>query len=126
VFNLLEQEAAKELLSLSHQKGIGIIARVPLARGLLTQKMAVQTGPPINRNRLRIAKANIEQLSLLLNEKMRTLPQTAIRFVLHHPQVSVVIPGTRTVKHLEENATTLWVPPLTKEELEKLTLLFSS
>lgn len=125
VFNLLEQEAAKELLPLAHQKRIAIIARVPLARGLLTQKMTVQTGPPINRNQLQIARAKVEKLSSLVNEKARSLPQTAIQFVLHHPQVSVVIPGTRTVKHLEENVAALNTPPLTEEELKALNELKS-
>jgi aryl-alcohol dehydrogenase-like predicted oxidoreductase len=122
VFNLLEQEAAQELLPLAHQKRTAIIARVPLARGLLTKKMNVQTGPPINRDQLQIARAKVEKLSLLLNEEARTLSQTAIRFVLHHPQISVVIPGTRVVKHLEENVAVLDTPPLTEEELEKIAL----
>lgn len=126
VFNLLEPEVAKELLPLSHQKGIAIIARVPLARGLLTKKMTAQTGPLLNRNQMQIARAKVEKLSSLVNEKVRSLPQTAIQFILHHPQVSVVIPGTRTVKHLEENIATLNVPPLTEEELERIALLSSS
>lgn len=123
VFNILEQEAAKELLPSAHQKRIAIIARIPLARGLLTPTMTVQTGPPINRFQLQIARAKVEQLSLLLNEKSRSLPQIAIQFVLYHPQVSVVIPGARMVKHLEENVASLRVPPLTKEELERIALV---
>jgi len=123
VFNLLEQEAAKEFLPMAQQKKIAIIARVPLSRGLLTQRMTVQTGPSVNINQLQIARAKVEKLSSLVTEKARSLPQTAIQFVLHHPQVSVVIPGTRTVKHLEENVASLRVPPLTKEELERIALV---
>src|ERR1700757_1604082 len=55
VLNLLEQEAVKELLPLAEKKGIAIIARVPLARGLLTRKKAVQTGPTIDRDQLQMA-----------------------------------------------------------------------
>ena len=125
VFNLLEQEAGKELLPLAQQKRVAFIARVPLARGLLTRKKTVQTGPTIDRGQLQIARAKVEELSFLPNEK-RKLSQAAIQFVLHHPQVSVVIPGTRTVKHLEENIGALEAPFLTKEEIGKIALLSQS
>jgi aryl-alcohol dehydrogenase-like predicted oxidoreductase len=42
VLNLVEQEAVEELLPLAEQSKIAIIARVPLARGLLTNGMNVQ------------------------------------------------------------------------------------
>ncbi|MGH7801127.1 MAG: aldo/keto reductase [Thermodesulfobacteriota bacterium] len=126
VLNLLEQEAVKELLPLTEQKKIAIIARIPLARGLLTKKNTIQTGPTINRSQLQMARAKAERFSFLANEGIRTLSQAAIQFVLHHPQVSVVIPGTRTVKHLEENIRALKAPPLKKEELEKIALLSQS
>jgi aryl-alcohol dehydrogenase-like predicted oxidoreductase len=41
---------------------------------------------------------------------------------LHHPQVSVVIPGTSTVKNLEDNIRALEAQALTREELEKIAL----
>ena len=31
------------------------------------------------------------------------LPELALRFILHHPAVSTVIPGMRTVRHVERN-----------------------
>ncbi len=124
VFNLLEQEAVKELLPLAQQKKIAIIARIPLARGFLTAKRAILTGPPVDRRQLQIARAKVEEFTFLVNEN-RTLSQAAIQFVLHQPQVSVVIPGTRTVKHLEENVAALDAPPLTEEELKSLNKLKS-
>jgi aryl-alcohol dehydrogenase-like predicted oxidoreductase len=124
VLNLLEQEAVKELLPLAQQKKIAIIARVPLARGLLTKRMTVQTGPVIDKSELELRRSKVEELSFLVNES-RTLPQAAIQFVLHHPQVSVAIPGTRTIKHLEENAKAHVARPLKKEEVDKIALLCS-
>jgi aryl-alcohol dehydrogenase-like predicted oxidoreductase len=32
------------------------------------------------------------------------LPDLALRFILHHPAVTTVIPGMRTVRHVEKNA----------------------
>jgi len=126
VFNVLEQEANKELLPLAHQKKIAIIARVPLAKGLLTDKKTVQVGSSTKYNNLlQKGRANAEKLSFLVNES-RTLSQAAIQFVLHYPQVSVVIQGTSKAKNLEENIGALKSPSLTKEELEKITLLSQS
>jgi aryl-alcohol dehydrogenase-like predicted oxidoreductase len=122
VFNLLEQEAVRELLPLAQRKGIAIAVRVLLARGLLTNKMTVQTGPTINRNQLQIARAKVEELSFLANKK-RALSQAALQFVLCHSQVSVVIRGTSKVKHLEDNIKALEAPTLTKEEIEKIAWL---
>jgi aryl-alcohol dehydrogenase-like predicted oxidoreductase len=31
------------------------------------------------------------------------LPELALRFTLHHPAVTTVIPGMRTVRHVEKN-----------------------
>ena len=31
------------------------------------------------------------------------LPELALRFILHHPAVSTVIPGMRRLRHVERN-----------------------
>lgn len=121
--NLLEHEAVKKLLPQAGQRKVAIIARIPLARGLLTEKNYNHTDLFTNKSRLQTSKSKVEKLSFLVNGGFRTLPQAALQFVLHHSQVSVVIPGTRTLKHLEENLETLKAPYLTKDELEKIALL---
>jgi aryl-alcohol dehydrogenase-like predicted oxidoreductase len=40
-YNLLAQEPAEKIFPLAHQANVGIIARVPLRRGILTGKMTV-------------------------------------------------------------------------------------
>ncbi len=123
VLNLLDQRAVKELLPLAQQKKIGIIARVPLASGLLTKQMTVQTGQTVGRIQMRTARANVEKFSFLVNEGARTISQAAIQFVLHQPQVSVVIPGTKKSKELEDNIGAIEAPSLTIEELQQIALL---
>ncbi len=121
-FNLLQQEASKELFPLVEEEKIAIIVRVPLARGLLTKNMTDKRGEVLNRRELQISRAKATGLSFLVNEK-RDLAQAALRFVLSHPQVSVAIPGISQVKHLEDNIRALEAPPLTGEALEKIALL---
>ena len=38
-----------------------------------------------------------------MGEEVSTLPQLALRFSLHHEAVSTVIPGMRSVEHVEAN-----------------------
>ncbi len=121
--NLLEQQAVKELLPLAAQKGIAIIARVPLAKGLLTKRMTTQAARPFKARQQETVRAKAQEFSFLAKEGQRSLAQAAIQFVLRHPQVSVVIPGTSTVQHLEENIGALGAPPFTEEELRKTALL---
>ena len=59
-------------------------------------------------------------LSSFLINKNRSITQAALQFILSHPQVSVVIPGTRKITNLEENVKALESPDLTDEELEKI------
>ena len=121
VFNLLHQEASKELFPLASHRKIAIIVRVPLARGMLTKNLTDKSGELLNRTDLQTVRAKTVGLSFLVNEK-RSLCQAALQFVLSHPQVAVVIPGTSKVKHLEDNVRAPEAPPLTEEELGKIAL----
>ena len=48
-YNLLAQEPAEKIFPLAHQANVGIIARVPLRRGILTGKMTVADETAISR-----------------------------------------------------------------------------
>lgn len=58
----------------------------------------------------------VEKLRLLSN-KNQTLGQLALRYVLSHPAVSVVIPGAKTGTQAQENANASVRPILSDEEL---------
>jgi len=111
LYNILNQKPDDRLLPYSLKKGIGIIARVPLASGVLTGKMNRQTQFPaddIRRNfltpkRLGEAIDIVEEVRRLLVGTQITLAQAALRFVLANPAVSVVIPGAKNPQQVEEN-----------------------
>jgi aryl-alcohol dehydrogenase-like predicted oxidoreductase len=108
-YHLLDWTAADELLPLARARDVGIMVRMPLARGLLTGKFPVgrpiptdqqwrrPTGEVLDR-RLR----RVEQLRFLERDG-QTLGQAAIRYVLSHPAVHCAIPGARTIPQLEAN-----------------------
>ncbi|MFH0939877.1 MAG: aldo/keto reductase, partial [Planctomycetota bacterium] len=128
VYNLLERSAAKELFALAEQKSVGIIARVPLASGLLTGKYKPGHQFADNDHRkdvyggdkLEKTLARVEQLRFLTEDTGRTPAQAAIKFCLAHPAVSVVIPGCKTPEQALENVLAAAALDLTQEELKRI------
>ncbi len=128
VYNLLHREPEESLFPQIRQRNIGVIARVPLASGLLTGKFDATTrfAPDDHRSRwsLETMSANlerVEKLRFLAGE--RTMAQAALWFVIQQPSVSVVIPGAKTVKQVQENVRTLLTPCLTPAEMAQVAQL---
>jgi len=109
IYNILEQEAEERLFPLALENDIGIIAREPLAGGLLTGRYNENSKFPKTDHRhgwsrkfLEDGARKVGKLKFLKKEG-QTLVQAALRFSLAHKAVSVVIPGAKTVKQVEEN-----------------------
>ena len=52
--------------------------------------------------------------------KNRTMTQSALQFVLQHKEVAVTLAGFNNRKHLKENLSSLSVPSLAHDELDKI------
>jgi len=112
IYNMLEREPEAELLPLAKEKGIGIIARVPLASGFLTGKFTPETrfAPNDHRSRtyppekIRQMVAQVAKLGFLTQGKRKTLSQAALQYCLAHPAVSAVIPGAKMPEQARANA----------------------
>jgi aryl-alcohol dehydrogenase-like predicted oxidoreductase len=111
VYNMLEREPESELLPLAQERGLGIIARVPLASGFLTGKFTADTRflPGDRRSRtyplekIRENVAQVAKLGFLTQGKTKTLAQAALQYCLAHPAVSAVIPGAKTPEQARAN-----------------------
>ena len=113
-YNLLAQEPAAAFFSLAQAANVGIIARMPLKRGILTGKMTAADeqrfqGEDVRARsfkgeafRKELAKA--EQLRFLVHGPVQSLVQAAIAFCVAHPAVSITIPGARNAAQMRENA----------------------
>jgi len=112
VYNMLEREPEVELLPLAQERGIGIIARVPLASGFLSGKFTPDTqfAPNDHRSRtyppekIRQMVGRVARLGFLTEGKSKTPAQAALQYCLAHPAVSVVIPGAKTPEQARANA----------------------
>jgi len=138
IFNIYRQKLISELFSKAQQQGVSIIARVPLASGLLSGKMKKSTTFDItdHRNFNRDGAAfNVgetfaglpfdkgveltEELASFKPEGM-TLAQMALRWILDYDAVSVVIPGASRPAQVLDNAAISALPPLSPELHKKL------
>jgi aryl-alcohol dehydrogenase-like predicted oxidoreductase len=124
-YDLLDPTAEDQLLPLARARGVGVMVRTPLARGLLTGKFP--PGQPIpaeqqwrrpRGDQLQLRLARVEQLRFL-ERPGQTLAEAALRFVLAHPAVHCAVPGARTVEQLTANVSAA-DGELTAEELGRV------
>jgi len=113
-YNLLQQEPAQEIFPLAQSANVGVIARIPLKRGILTGKLTQADEQRFQGDDVRarsfkgeaFAKelAKAERLRFLVHGPVKTLGQAALAFCVAHPAVSVTIPGARNEQQMRENA----------------------
>jgi len=144
IFNLFRQKPAEELLPRAKERGVGIIVRLPLASGLLSGKFTAATefseSDHRNYNRdgaafnvgetfagLTLAKGTelTDRLKPLVPTGM-TMAQMAMRWILDHDAVSVIIPGASSVAQARENAAVSALPPLSAELHRELAGLYQN
>jgi len=110
VYNLFDQDPEDELFPACREFGVAVIARVPFDEGSLTGTLTRKTTWPegdwrnlyFSREKLAETLDRVEALQSDLPSGM-SLPELALRFILSSPDVSTVIPGMRTVQHVEQN-----------------------
>lgn len=134
IVNCFRQRPLDEVLPAARAAGVGVIARVPLASGLLSGKYDEHTtfGPDDHRNYNRageafdvgetfagvpfeVGLAAVRELAPLVPAGS-TMAQFALRWILDQPGVTVVIPGARDSAQAEGNAAAAALPPLTGDQ----------
>jgi aryl-alcohol dehydrogenase-like predicted oxidoreductase len=114
VLNLINQKALP-LIKTAAAKGYGIIARMPLQFGLLTGKFDTESSFAENDHRKkRLSKEVIEKsietlepIWKLCKKYQVNKTQLALSYILSYPEISTVIPGIRTAKHVLDNTSGL-------------------
>ena len=111
IYNIFDQTPEEKLFPLCLEKNIGIIARVPFDEGALTGAITPDTKfPPgdfrnnyFQGERKEEVFRRTNELRRLVGGEAASLPELALRFCLHHPAVSTVIPGMRSVRNVRGN-----------------------
>jgi aryl-alcohol dehydrogenase-like predicted oxidoreductase len=142
ILNPFRLKPLEQVLPAAAAAGVGIIARVPLASGLLSGKYTRETvfaaNDHRNYNRHGEAFDQGETFSGIdydtglaaaaefagLAPEGATPAQTALRWIIQQPGVTSVIPGARSVAQARANAEAAALPPLGEETLDAVRDLY--
>ena len=117
-YSLLDRRP-EEWMPLLESKQINILARGPLAKGLLSEKMLQKAN---GEGYLDYSFEELKELLPQLKDRIsgRKLNDTALQYVLSHQAVSSVIAGASSTLQLKENCKAIQSPGLSKEEIQLL------
>ena len=142
IYNIFRQRPAEQLFKESARKKVGILARVPLASGLLTGKLArnqkfeaddhrtfnrhgeaFDVGETFSGVPYEVGLAAVEKLRPLVPEGA-TMAQLALRWILMDEAVTVVIPGARTAAQALGNIAAATLPALPQATLDAVAQVY--
>jgi aryl-alcohol dehydrogenase-like predicted oxidoreductase len=147
ILNAFRLKPLEQVLPRAAEQGVGIIARVPLASGLLTNKFGTDSAfaaddhRNYNRNGDAFdvgetfsgvdyatgleAAAEFAAVAAALPGQP-TPAQVALRWVIQQPGVSTVIPGASSVNQARANADAAALPELSPATLADITAIYDS
>ncbi|MCH7408499.1 aldo/keto reductase [Belliella sp. DSM 111904] len=135
IFNMFRHKPAEEFFALADKNNVGIIARVPLASGLLTGKLTASTkfdpedhrafnrdgaafdkGETFSGVPLELGLQAVEELKEIFKGD-HPLALWALRWILMFPEVSTVIPGASSIDQLSANITAGNLPSISTQDM---------
>jgi len=142
IYNIVRQRPAERFLAEAARRDVGVLARVPLASGLLTGKMTKQTvfdsadhrqynrhgesfdvGETFAGVDYETGLAVVEELRSLVPEGT-TMAQMALRWILVNEAVTAAIPGAKTPEQARANAAASDLAPLPPAAMERIARLY--
>lgn len=142
IFNAFRQRPTELFFKEAQKKNVGIIARVPLASGLLTGKFSKQT--TFGEGDHRFANRNGElfdrgetfsgidyETGLNAIDELkkrfpgRDLSMLALQWILNFNEVSCIIPGASRVEQLQLNSLASGMPHLSDEEMTAINEIYN-
>ncbi|WP_082235706.1 aldo/keto reductase [Halobacillus massiliensis] len=138
IFNIFRQKPLEQLFPRAIEKQAGILARVPLASGLLTGKFnkthqfEEDDHRHFNRNGeafnvgetfggLEFEKGvELSRKLEWISDNRENMTRAALKWILQQQAVTSVIPGFKNINQVKDNLEALHVPEFTDSELEKL------
>lgn len=110
IYNIFDQNPDDALLPACAQHDVAVIARVPFDEGTLTGTITLESSWPEDDWRssyfvpenLKSSVAHADALRPIVPEGM-SMAEMALRFILNEERVSTIIPGMRTLKHVDAN-----------------------
>lgn len=142
IFNMFRHRPAELLFEQTKRKKVGILARVPLASGMLTGKLkanssfaaddhrafnrdgaAFDRGETFSGVKFEEGLQAVEELKAICPQGM-SLVQFALRWILMFDAVTCAIPGAKRPAQAEENCSAADLPPLSSETMTQVQVIY--
>jgi aryl-alcohol dehydrogenase-like predicted oxidoreductase len=142
IFNIFRQRPSELFFTEARRRKVGILARVPLASGLLSGKLTRTSkfekddhrhfnrhGEAFDRGET-FSGVDYETGLRLVGRLKRlvprgaTMPQLALRWILEFPAVTCAIPGAKRPAQVQENIAAADLPHLPKATMRKIQSLY--
>ena len=143
IFNMFRQRPIELLFGEASRRNVGILARVPLASGLLTGKMSPASTFPTDDHRrfnrhgeafdrgetfagvdFETGLGAVEEIRDLLPEGA-SMAQFALRWTLMPPAVTLAIPGAKNAAQATANAAAADLAPLTDATMRAIDAIYN-
>ena len=142
IFNMVRQRPAEMFFDIAKHRQVAILARVPLASGLLTGKMSAESTFAADDHRTfnrhgesfdvgeTFSGVGFETGLQVVEELRELVPadvpmaQWALRWILMHDAVSCVIPGAKNRGQAEQNAAASDLPALSAETMARVRVIY--
>ena len=144
IFNIFRQRPADLLFAEAQKRRVGILARVPLASGLLSGKItresrfakddhrnfnrhgeAFDRGETFSGVDFEAGLSAVEQLKKLVPARA-TLAQLALRWILEFPAITCAIPGAKRPAQVAENIGASDLAPLSKPTMKAIGAIYDA
>jgi aryl-alcohol dehydrogenase-like predicted oxidoreductase len=142
IFNMFRQRPSELFFEQARKHKVGILARVPLASGMLTGKItreskfakddhrafnrkgeAFDRGETFSGVDFKVGLGTVEELKKLVPQDA-TMTQMALRWILEFPAVTCAIPGAKRPDQVAENAAASDLPSLSAETMKRVQALY--
>ena len=144
ILNAFRTKPLEQVLPAAAQAGIGIIARVPLASGLLSGRYDLDTTFPEDDHRtfnrqgeafdvgetfagvpFEVGVRAAGEVTELASDQLPAA-RLALRWILDQPEVTTVIPGARNVEQVHGNVAASDVAPLDEATHQRLAAIYDA
>ncbi|MGD0174043.1 MAG: aldo/keto reductase [Anaerolineales bacterium] len=142
IYNIFRQRPADLFFEQAQRRKVGILARVPLASGMLTGKFTASStfesddhrafnrhGEAFDRGETfsgldyNLGLQAVANLKPIVPAGM-TMTQMALRWILMSPAVTCAIPGAKRPAQVEENAAAADLPALTADAMKRIEAVY--
>ena len=144
IFNVFRERPAERFFPMARERGVGILARLPLSSGMLTGKMTAQTkfepedhragnregewfdkGETFSGLPVDVGLAAVERLRPLVPTGV-SMAQWALRWILMNDAGTCAIPGGKRPSQVEDNCAASDLPPLSQDSMAQVRAVYDA